>query len=40
MVTHNTVPDAVTVAMRADLQHLVIGTHQCSCLLPSSQRTA
>lgn len=36
MVTCNPVPAAVTAVLRADLQHLVSGTHQCSCLLPPS----
>ena len=40
MVTCSLVPAAVTAVPRADLQHLVSGTHQCSRLLPPpSQRT-
>lgn len=39
MVTCNLVPAAVTAVRRADLQHLVSGTHQCSRLLPPSQWT-
>lgn len=39
MVACNLVPAAVTAVRRADLQHLVSGTHQCSRLLPPSQWT-
>lgn len=36
MVTCNPIPAAVTTVPRADSQHLVSGTHQCSRLLPPS----
>lgn len=39
MVPRNLVPAAVTAVRRADLQHLVSGTHRCSRLLPPSQWT-